>query len=393
MYTRTNQLKRFRVCAVMALAFASLCCLSAAAQVGPQIALPLRPGRLPYGAVSSVSSTSAVAQHLSALAHVHGLREQEASKSTPVALPAAIQFAAAQRPATAPQVDSFCNVFLPINPQPLKTSQVVAINPATHTAYMAVFPMLKFQKDGVSVGHMTTCLKVSSDGHVDAKTRVWTGNDFQGFEGGVQVFFSDINGNSLYNTLEHHWGINGHSVPGAPSDRTEIWQDQIPADKVGQLWAVSISQLNSPTSHFDDFMAKAKAVVQLIEEVGKAYQEFKGSPTGAGGTGTDAGGVSGGSGATPERAQISTQPAVNPARVANPAMPCCGSAPCCEITGINAATGVVTAKVKATGQSFQFKVTDAALLHTLKISQGVYANLATRQVSVNGMAPCCVIVR
>jgi len=66
--------------------------------------------------------------------------------------------------------------------------------------------------------------------------------------------------------------------------------------------------------------------------------------------------------------------------------------PCCTITKIDLATGVATAKVIATGQTFQFKVADAALLHSLKVGQGIFANLKTRQVSINNGQPCCDII-
>src|SRR5437870_4418553 len=44
---------------------------------------------------------------------------------------------------------------------------------------------------------------------------------------------------------------------------------------------------------------------------------------------------------------------------------------CCVITALNARTGVVTAKETATGRSFEFEVTDAKLLSSLKIGQPV----------------------
>ncbi len=66
--------------------------------------------------------------------------------------------------------------------------------------------------------------------------------------------------------------------------------------------------------------------------------------------------------------------------------------PCCAITSIDAATGTVTAKVNGTGQTFQFKVSDVALLHSLKVGQGIFANLKTRQVSINNAQPCCTIM-
>ena len=65
--------------------------------------------------------------------------------------------------------------------------------------------------------------------------------------------------------------------------------------------------------------------------------------------------------------------------------------PCCGITGIDQKAGTVTAKETATGRTFTFKVTDAKLLSSLKIGQGVYANFSTKQVSLDGFVPCCGI--
>jgi hypothetical protein len=59
-------------------------------------------------------------------------------------------------------------------------------------------------------------------------------------------------------------------------------------------------------------------------------------------------------------------------------------APCCSVTAINAATGVVSAKVSANSAVFQFKVTNANLLKELRVGQGVYANFMTHQISLDG---------
>jgi len=64
---------------------------------------------------------------------------------------------------------------------------------------------------------------------------------------------------------------------------------------------------------------------------------------------------------------------------------------CCNITSIDAATGTVTAKVIATGKTFDFKVTNQALLQSLKLGQAVYANFTTHQVSLDGKTSCCPI--
>ena len=67
------------------------------------------------------------------------------------------------------------------------------------------------------------------------------------------------------------------------------------------------------------------------------------------------------------------------------------ASPCCGITKIDAATGIVTAKVTANGNVFQFKVADARALGLLRVGQGVYANFAGKQVSLDGRRACCAI--
>src|ERR1700682_5479752 len=66
--------------------------------------------------------------------------------------------------------------------------------------------------------------------------------------------------------------------------------------------------------------------------------------------------------------------------------------PCCNVTAVDAGTGMVTAKENATGKIFQFKVTDAELLKSLKVGQGVYANFGAMQVSLDGSTACCSII-
>ncbi len=61
--------------------------------------------------------------------------------------------------------------------------------------------------------------------------------------------------------------------------------------------------------------------------------------------------------------------------------------PCCSITGIDARTGVVTAKEISTGRSFEFKVTDAALLKTLKVGQKITADLKAMTVTLPPARP------
>lgn len=69
-----------------------------------------------------------------------------------------------------------------------------------------------------------------------------------------------------------------------------------------------------------------------------------------------------------------------------------GPSPCCRITAISLSNRLVSAKEEATGREFQFQVTDAKLLRSLSLGQSVYANFATRLVSLGGRSACCPIV-
>ena len=76
----------------------------------------------------------------------------------------------------------------------------------------------------------------------------------------------------------------------------------------------------------------------------------------------------------------------------NPGAPAAGT-PCCTVTAINQRAGIVTAKVNATGQTFEFTVANAQFLQSVRIGQGVFANFAGRQVSLDGRTACCQINR
>ena len=68
------------------------------------------------------------------------------------------------------------------------------------------------------------------------------------------------------------------------------------------------------------------------------------------------------------------------------------SEPCCNVTAVDSVTGIVTAKVTATGRVFRFEVKDRALLASLKVGQGVWADFGTSKVRIHGLEPCCAIV-
>jgi hypothetical protein len=66
--------------------------------------------------------------------------------------------------------------------------------------------------------------------------------------------------------------------------------------------------------------------------------------------------------------------------------------PCCSVVSVNAATGMVTARENASGKTFVFRLTNAALLPRITPGAPVYANFAGKQVSLDGKTACCQIV-
>ena len=60
------------------------------------------------------------------------------------------------------------------------------------------------------------------------------------------------------------------------------------------------------------------------------------------------------------------------------------NSPCCAIVAVDAETGIVTVKVNATGNVFQFKPGNPATLAGLRPGQAVYANFTNHQVSLDG---------
>jgi len=72
--------------------------------------------------------------------------------------------------------------------------------------------------------------------------------------------------------------------------------------------------------------------------------------------------------------------------------PAAAALPCCSIQAVDTRTGIVTAIDRATGQSFQFQVTNPAQLQGLRPGQPVYGNAASGRVGLTQAAPCCSVV-
>jgi len=61
--------------------------------------------------------------------------------------------------------------------------------------------------------------------------------------------------------------------------------------------------------------------------------------------------------------------------------------PCCRITTIDVKTGILTAKNTATGETFEFRLGNAAQIRNIKIGDQVSPDFQTRMVTVHSFQP------
>ena len=61
--------------------------------------------------------------------------------------------------------------------------------------------------------------------------------------------------------------------------------------------------------------------------------------------------------------------------------------PCCSITSIDLKTGIVTAKDTATGETFEFRLADAAQIGNIKAGDPVSTDFQAREVTVHSFQP------
>ena len=61
--------------------------------------------------------------------------------------------------------------------------------------------------------------------------------------------------------------------------------------------------------------------------------------------------------------------------------------PCCSVTAVDVKTGIVTAKNTATGETFKFRLVEAAQIGNIKVGDKVSTDFQTRQVTVHSFQP------
>jgi hypothetical protein len=117
---------------------------------------------------------------------------------------------------------------------------------------------------------MKTDITISNNGRVDGVTRIWTAKQWSGFTGAAAVVLTDANGNVLYVTNPHSYGVNCKRCPG-PSDRTQQWTDAVPSNIISQVKNYSIIHTTNPRDRWREWLRDAKEAAQMVSAVRKEF--------------------------------------------------------------------------------------------------------------------------
>lgn len=163
-------------------------------------------------------------------------------------------------------------------------------NMGRNMAAFVQWPSQAGKENNVSVGHMRTRVTLSNTGRIDGSTRIWTGNNAQGFTGGVKVKLQDRNGNYLqWDMPVQKWGVNANnpvSQAGSPSDRTEEWHFPVPMEIVNQTARIRIIHQHTPEGRWDQTIEMAKELGEVLKLYADVYTTVAGGAGTPGGTQT-----------------------------------------------------------------------------------------------------------
>jgi hypothetical protein len=109
-----------------------------------------------------------------------------------------------------------------------------------------------------------------NNGRIDGVTRIWTAKQWKGFTGAAAVVLTDADGNVLYVTEPHSYGVDCKRCPG-PSDRTQQWTDAVPSSVLSQVRKHSIIHTTNPRIRLREWLRDSKEAVQLIRGVMKEF--------------------------------------------------------------------------------------------------------------------------
>ncbi|MBU3186893.1 hypothetical protein [Clostridium estertheticum] len=144
----------------------------------------------------------------------------------------------------------------------------------THTNIRPLrFPISAEQEDGLGNDRkMRTKFTVSNTGRINALTKTRTKDKLEGFHGTVILLLTDQEGNILYESKPHTYGVNGTLVPGSPSKREEHWSEEFPQEIVEKIGGYVVLHFVDPNS---TIMATLEKFNKILDELVDANRKIK----------------------------------------------------------------------------------------------------------------------
>jgi len=155
-------------------------------------------------------------------------------------------------------------------------------------------PVSRSQQDPINgIGYMHTDVTITNGGNgsgqLTAITHTWSAKDLEGFHGSVAVAILDQSRRLLWVSHTETYGVDGKHVPfGGPSDRTDRWNDSVPAQAVAQMRYMAIKQKWSPKAVTPDEIGNwlrgigngvGNELASILQSVGTTVSQDLSSPT------------------------------------------------------------------------------------------------------------------
>lgn len=137
-----------------------------------------------------------------------------------------------------------------------------------------LLPIIARQAD--DLGHsrkMETWIKVSNTGRIDAGTKISTSETLRGFHGSVIVLLIDEEGNILFRSNPHTFGLDGEAInvtTRGNNDRTVLWTEDFPQDIIDKIRGHEIIHVLDPVSTLGDVLDALNRILdQLVDASNK----------------------------------------------------------------------------------------------------------------------------
>lgn len=120
--------------------------------------------------------------------------------------------------------------------------------------------------------HMETIATLSANGNLSVQTTTWTTWKAKGFTGGVVIAVGDEQGNLLYQSQVHSFGVDGEWI--GRSRRTDFWQENIDPNLLKNVSQIRIIHFHNPKNRLIKILKEtAKTIAELYAALEEIFEE------------------------------------------------------------------------------------------------------------------------